>query len=103
MIEDYEVFRIYVDRSADSVGLYHFEGQRNDVIKKCAIAWANLINKSEMKFPIQFSTDPATHEFWSKVMPTVLYDLLDSFDRRASYTACKAFIEQHKDLEGVKE
>lgn len=86
---EYKIYPTYIDRSADTMGLYKAEERRSEAIHNCARKWARLMNSNVPSgFSLVFPEDGGSSLYWKIVIPTVLYDLLGSFDKKASELAC---------------
>jgi|GEM_PF-5269720 len=79
---------VRIDRMKETEKLYTLEHKRNELIKNCCKEWANLYKIPE-------------EHFWKVALPQGLYDLLESFDTKASVLACITFLE-HKGYETKK-
>lgn len=73
--------------SKESKRLYGLEANRSVAIKDCATEWAKV-------------TGVEQSEFWTRSIPQVLFDTLNSFDREAAYIAAKAYIEAYENGRG---
>ena len=91
MVKKYEVLKIYIDRSTDGAeALYKSEAQRDAIIQQCARRWAEFVTNAHIGHKV------TEKDFWTISLPTALYDLLNSFDRRASYTAAKLMVQEYE-------
>jgi len=79
---------IKISRMKKTEKLYTLEHKRNELIKNCCKEWSGLFKVPE-------------EHFWRIALPQGLYDLLESFDTKASVLACIAFLE-HKGYETKK-
>ena len=79
----YEVEFIRIPRDDESSEkLYRLEEKRNELIKRCAEEWLKIVGLTKQ-------------DFWTKALPTALFDLLESFDLNASKAACEFFLKFH--------
>ena len=71
---------IRVSRMKETEKLYSLEHKRDELIVKCCREWSELFEVPEKYF-------------WQVALPQGLYDLLESFDSKASILACISYLE----------
>ena len=73
----------HIPQTPETEKLYSLEDQRNALIEACATEWASI-----MGVPLA--------EFWTRAVPAQLFNILESYDRRASKVAAEAYLEFHR-------
>lgn len=81
-LADYHEPNIYmrIGRYAETEKLYRLEEQEHKLVKACAEEAA------------KFHQYDLPNEFWTHALPQALYDLLESFDHKASIVAARTFL-----------
>lgn len=81
MTKHVKPYIVRISRDGDTEKLYRLEHQRNEAIQAAARELAKVVGVTEGR------------DFWPRVMPQALFDLLESFEIGASYVAAKAYVE----------
>lgn len=73
-----------IGREPGTEGLYAAEHKVHERLQDVGEEWKRVTGNTEFKF-------------FQEVLPQVLFDLLDSYDTKAAYTAAKAYIKHVED------
>jgi hypothetical protein len=82
--EGYRVPGVIHISGRDAGKLYQLEDERNNAIKE--------VGRELQKYLKQNHEDDFS-DLWKHVMPQAIYDIFDSFDQKAVFLACIAFME----------
>lgn len=86
MNKEYKVTKVKIHKIKETEKLYALEDRRNELIKKCAEEWSNLMEDATDIKPL----------FFQEALPTAFYDMMEDYDTDAGIAACVAFLREHR-------